>query len=201
MKELIEYFSTSGNIVSFSLALVIIVIIVKTVEKLWSWVSEKLLKYYNFKRGKETEKETLQKYGERIQEVNQKLEQHIKDADEKLEKRMKEVDDKLDVIGDKVDGMVTSLGQFEVRQKNVNTIVLRDKIKYIYKKCLTDGYILDKDKRDFKDAYDEYIENGGNSYVKDEVEPFVHNLRVFLSEENAALAGYGKAGEKNNVSN
>lgn len=201
MKELIEYFSTSGNIVSFSLALVIIVIIVKTVEKLWSWVSEKLLKYYNFKRGKETEKETLQKNGERIQELDKKLEQHIKDADEKLAKSMQEVDNKLDTIGDKVDGMVKAFGDFEIRQKNVNTIVLRDKIKYIYKKCLTDGYILDKDKRDFKDAYDEYIANGGNSYAKDEVAPFIHELRVFLSEENAALAGYGKVGEKNNVSN
>lgn len=201
MKELIEYFSESGNFLSFSLALVILVVIIKVVEKSCSWVSEKLLKYYNFKRGKETEKETLQKNGERIQELDKKLEQHIKDADEKLAKSMQEVDNKLDTIGDKVDGMVKAFGDFEIRQKNVNTIVLRDKIKYIYKKCLTDGYILDKDKRDFKDAYDEYVANGGNSYVKDEVEPFIHGLRVFLSEENAALAGYGKAGEKNNVSN
>lgn len=199
MKELIEYFSTSGNIVSFSLALVIIVIIVKTVEKLWSWVSEKLLKYYNFKRGKETEKETLQKNGERIQELDKKLEQHIKDADEKLAKSMQEVDSKLDTIGAKVDGMVTAFENYEERQKKVNVITLRDKIKYIYNKCLATNYILDKDKQDFKDAYDEYIENGGNSYVKDEVEPFIHGLRVFLSDENAALAGYGKAGEKNNV--
>ena len=200
MKELIEYFSESGNFLSFSLALVILVVIIKIVEKSCSWVSEKLLKYYNFKRGKETENETMQKHGERIQEVDKKLEQHIKDADEKLEKCMKEVDDKLDKIGDKVDGMAKAFGDFEVRQKSVNTIVLRDKIKYIYKKCLIDGYILDKDKRDFKDAYDEYIANDGNSYVKDEVAPFIHGLRVFLSEENAALAGYGKAGEKN-VSN
>lgn len=199
MKELIEYFSESGNFLSFSLALVILVVIIKVIEKSCSWVSEKLLKYYNFKRGKETEKETLQKNGERIQELDKKLDIHIQEADEKLEKRMHEVDDKLDTIGVKVDGMVKAFEDFEVRQKNVNTIVLRDKIKYIYNKCLAAGYILDKDKKDFKDAYDEYIANGGNSYVKDEVNPFIHELRVFLSEENAALAGFGKVGEKDNV--
>lgn len=192
MKELIEYFSESGNAVSFFLALVILVVIVKVLEKSFSWVSEKLTKYYNFKRGKETEKEKVENQTQQIAEINEKLDKHINEAEAMMDKRMSEVDEKLDKIGNKVDSIAETFDKYEKRQKSVNTILLRDKINYIYKDCIAKGYILEKQKQDFKYAYDEYIANDGNSYVIDEVEPFVHNLRVFLSEADARKAGFGK---------
>lgn len=192
MKELIEYFSESGNAVSFFLALVILVAIVKLLEKSFSWVSGKLLKYYNFKRGKETEKETIETQGKKITELDEKLVQHIKDADKMMDQRMHEVDSKLDTIGEKVDGIAQTFVKYEERQKSVNTILLRDKINYIYKDCIAKGYILEKQKQDFKYAYDEYIANGGNSYIINEVEPFIHNCRMFLSDVDAKAAGYEK---------
>lgn len=192
MKELIEYFSDSGNVLSFFLALVILVAIVKLLEKSFSWVSAKLLKYYNFKRGKETEKETIETQGQRIKELDEKLIQHMHDADNVMTQRMAEVDGKLDKIGEKVDDIAQTFVKYEERQKSVNTILLRDKINYIYKDCIAKGYILEKQKQDFKYAYDEYIANGGNSYIINEVEPFIHNCKMFLSDADAKKAGFGK---------
>jgi len=191
MKELIEYFSASGNAVSFFLALVILVAIVKVLEKVLSWLSEKLTKYYNFKRGKETEKETIETQGKRIKEIDEKLDQHIRDADNAMNQRMLEVDGKLDKIGEKVDGIAQTFIKYEERQKSVNAILLRDKINYIYKDCIAKGYILEKQKQDFKYAYDEYIANGGNSYIINEVEPYIHNCKMFLSDIDAREAGFG----------
>lgn len=163
MKEIIEYITTPGNIGSFLLSIAMLSATIVLIEKFYSWATSKLKNYYDFKRGKETEKETIQ---------NQ-------------DKRIKEVDDKLDTLSDKIDSIAKSFNKFEERQKSVNTILLRDKIKYIYKECISKGYILEKSKQDFKYAYDEYIANGGNSYVRDEVEPYIHNLKVYLSDEDA----------------
>ena len=195
MKELIEYFSESGNAVSFFFALVILVIIIKLLEKSFSWISDKLTKYYNFKRGKETEKEKVNKQAEQIKAIDEKLDKHIQEADEKIKEFFHDVDVKLDAVGQKVDNIAETFAEYEKRQKRVNTITLRDKINYIYKDCLSKGYILNKTKHDFKDAYDEYIANGGNSYVQTEVDPFIHNLRVFLADDDARKAGFG--GDKN----
>ena len=133
------------------------------IEKLYRWIVEKLKNYYNFRRGKEKEKETSEKH----------------------EERLNEFDTKLDTISAKVNEIVTHLDKFVANQKNVNTVLLRDKIYYIYKEALKKGYILDKDKQNFKFAYDEYIANGGNSYIRDEVEPFIHGLKVYISDEDA----------------
>lgn len=168
MSEIIDYFSEPGSFLSFVLALMVIVAFIKVAEKVWSWCSLKLTSYYNIRRKKETQTEQV---------TNQ-------------DKRITEIDEKLDAVMSKIDEIVDTFNKFEERQKSVNTILLRDKIKYIYKKCLTDGYILDKDKQDFKYAYDEYVANGGNSYVIDEVEPFIHGIKVFLSDEDAKEAGY-----------
>lgn len=194
MKELIDYFSETGNIVSFFVALIILAGIIKLFEKIISWASGKLTKYYNYRRGRETEKEKAEKQSERIKEIDDKLDKHIIDAESKLDERIHEVDIKLDAITDKVDSIAKAFGDYETRQKKVNIITLRDKINYIYKRCLVDGYILDKDKHDFKDAYDEYIENGGDSYVETEIEPFIHTLRVFLTEEDAKRVMLGLTG-------
>ena len=163
MNEIITYFSESGNFFSFITAIIIIVAFIKVAEKVWSWCSLKLTAYYNMRHGKETQKETI---------INQ-------------DKRITEIDDKLDSVINKMDGIVTTFDRFVERQKSVNTILLRDKINYIYKDCIAKGYILEKQKQNFKYAYDEYIANGGNSYVIDEVEPFIHGLKVYLSDEDA----------------
>lgn len=168
MDDIIKYFSESGNFLSFITAIIIIAALIKVAEKIFSWASAKLTAYYNMRKGKETQKETI----------------------DNQDKRITEIDDKLDDVIDKMDTIVDTFDKFVVRQKSVNTILLRDKINYIYKECLAKGYILDKSKQNFKYAYDEYVANGGNSYVIDEVEPFIHGLKVFLSDEDAKKAGY-----------
>ena len=166
MDEVIKYFSESGSILSFIVAITIIAALVKVGEKVISWISAKLTAYYNFRHGKEQTKQNI---------TNQ-------------DKRITEIDDKLDKVVETIDDISKTFNKFEERQKSVNTILLRDKINYIYKDCIAKGYILEKQKQNFKYAYDEYIANGGNSYVRDEVEPYIHTLKVFLSDEDAKAA-------------
>lgn len=163
MKELIDYITDPGNVGSFLLAISMLAAGIVLIEKLVGWCSGKLKKYYDIRRGKEIDKETT----------------------EKQEKHLNELDNKLDTISTKMDEIVTHLDTFVNDQKKVNTVLLRDKIYYIYKEALKKGYILEKDKKNFKYAYDEYVRNNGNSYVIDEVEPFIHNLKVYVDEEHA----------------
>lgn len=161
MKDLIEYLVDGDNVASFLLAISMLAAGIILIEKLYTWVIGKLKKYYDFRHGKEV----------------------LKENETKQEERITELDTKLDTIINKINDLVSHLDDFEANQKRVNTILLRDKIGYIYKKALANNYILDKDKQDFKYAYDEYVRNGGNSYVIDEVEPFIHNLKVYMSED------------------
>lgn len=170
MKEIIEYITTPGNIGSFFLAIAMLAATIVVIEKFYTWATSKLKNYYDFKRGKEKDKET-----------EQKQEEHLN-----------ELDNKLDTITNKVDEIVSHLDTFVANQKNVNTVLLRDKIYYIYKDALRKGYILDKDKQNFKFAYDEYIANGGNSYIRDEVEPFIHGLKVYINDHDAQKDLNGK---------
>lgn len=170
MKEIIEYMTTPGNIGSFFLAITMLAATIVVIEKVYTWITNKLKNYYNFKRGEEKEKET-----------EQKQEEHLN-----------ELDNKLDTITNKVNEIVNHLDTFVTNQKNVNTVLLRDKIYYIYKDALRKGYILDKDKQNFKFAYDEYIANGGNSYIRDEVEPFIHGLKVYINDRDAQKDLNGK---------
>jgi len=163
MKDLIDYIVNGDNIASFLIAISMLAAGIVLIEKLYTWISGRLKKYYDFKHGKEVEKEN----------------------EENQNEHLKELDTKLDTLINTINALVTNLDTFENGQKNVNTILLRDKINYIYKEAIQKGYILEKKKQDFKYAYDEYVRNGGNSYVIDEVEPFIHKLKVYLSDEEA----------------
>lgn len=163
MKEIIEYVTTPGNVGAFLLSISIIAASIVLIEKFYNWAVSKFKGYYDIRRDKEKDKETTAKQ----------------------EEHLNELDNKLDTITTKVDQIVNHLDTFVANQKNVNTILLRDKIYYIYKEALRKGYILDKDKQNFKFAYDEYIANGGNSYVRDEIEPFIHGLKVYINDEDA----------------
>ena len=168
MDEIIKYFSESGSFLSFVFALVILAAIIKVFEKVYGWASKKLTAYYNFRKGKDQQSETISEQDRKITEI----------------------DDKLSDVMAKMDNIVVEFREHIKHQKKVNTVVLKDKINIIYKDCLIKGYILDKAKHDFKDAFDEYVANGGNSYVIDEIEPYIHGLKTFLSDEDAKSAGY-----------
>ena len=163
MKELIDYLINGDNVASFLLAISMLAAGIVLIEKLYTWISGKLKKYYDFKHGKETEKENEKKQDERLNEL----------------------DTKLDTIENKLDNIVDTVETYMKGQKNVNTVVLRNIIHPIYEEARRNQYILEKDKQDFKYAYDEYVRNGGNSYVIDEVEPFIHNLKVYMTKEDA----------------
>lgn len=165
MEKIVDYFC-GGNGGNFFAALIIVGAIIAVVERIVNWCGEKLKKYYNVKKGKETLEKTIENHSTQINEVKSVVEQLVKT---------------FNTLEDKIE-------QYSTKQQRTNTVMLRDGIYEIYKETIRKGYILDKDKQNFKYAFDEYVANGGNSYVIDEIEPFIHNAKVFLSDEEAADA-------------
>lgn len=163
MKEIIEYFTGEGNGINFFTALLIIGAIVAVCEKVFGWFGCKLKKLYDIKKGKETLEETICSHTSQIEEIKEDV--------IKLVSTINSLEEKID--------------QYSTQQHKVNTVLLRDKLYSIYKETIRKGYILDKDKKNFNYAYDEYIANGGNSYIVNEVAPFIHNAKVFLTDEEA----------------
>lgn len=163
MKEIIDYITKADSVGSFLLTISFLAAVVVLIEKFYVWIVGKFKKYYDRRRGKELESETISGQSKRIEEL----------------------DTKLDAIEQKLDNIVNTVETYMKGQKNVNTVVLRNIIHPIYEEARRNQYILEKDKQDFKYAYDEYVRNGGNSYVIDEVEPFIHNLKVYMTKEDA----------------
>lgn len=64
-------------------------------------------------------------------------------------------------------------------------VMLKQDIRKLYETCKKRGYILDKEKKCFKDMYAIYIACGGNSFVSEQVEPFMDSLNCFETEEEA----------------
>ena len=73
MKDLIEYLTTAGNIGSFLLAISMLAAGVVVLEKLYTWAARRLKKYYDFKRGKEIDKENDEKQSKHLTELDAKL--------------------------------------------------------------------------------------------------------------------------------
>jgi hypothetical protein len=47
------------------------------------------------------------------------------------------------------------------------------------------GYILEKDSKNVHDMIDCYKEQGGNSFVCDEIIPRLSDFRIFISDDDA----------------
>jgi len=64
-------------------------------------------------------------------------------------------------------------------------VMLKQDIRKLYETCKKRGYILDKEKKCFLDMCAIYKACGGNSFVSEQVEPFMDRLHCFETEEEA----------------
>lgn len=74
---------------------------------------------------------------------------------------------------------------------------MRDRITQIYHYYQNKGYILEKDKENYNSLYERYTKNNGNSYIKDDVHPYISSLPRFMSHTDAKVF-YKKFGHYNN---
>ena len=66
-----------------------------------------------------------------------------------------------------------------------STVMLKQDIRILYETCKKRGYILDKEKKCFSDMHEIYTACGGNSFVSEQIKPFIDSLRCYETEEEA----------------
>ena len=77
------------------------------------------------------------------------------------------------------------LEQLTYDSKESTRVMLKQDIRRMYTECKKRDYILDKEKKCFIDMYDIYCACGGNSFVSEQVEPFMMDLNCYETEEEA----------------
>ena len=97
----------------------------------------------------------------------------------------------------RIDEVKNDLKKEQVNRKEDSIVILRDRITQMYNYYLPKGYMLEEDKKDFNSMFTRYVINGGNSYVQNDIAPFVKSLPRFKTHEEAAIF-YEKNGDYNN---
>lgn len=110
-----------------------------------------------------------------------KLENEKEESKSALEKNT----DDIKVINNKIDTIVQTLNTYIEHDKHDKQAMLRNDIQEIYCKALKNRYMTAEAKKNFGYLYERYTANEGNSYVVDQVYPFIIDLPVFSSEEDA----------------
>lgn len=88
-------------------------------------------------------------------------------------------------INTKIDTLVKTLSDYIEHDKKDKQAMLRNDIQEIYNNALKNRYIVSDDKKNFNYLYTRYRDNDGNSYIVDTVEPFIRELPVFASSQDA----------------
>lgn len=105
---------------------------------------------------------------------------------------MKSIDKRFDTITtnyaelhNSMTEMKDKLEQLTNDSRESTRIMLKQDIRKMYEECKCRGYILDKEKKCFIDMYEIYRACGGNSFVSEQVEPFMMSLHCYETEDEA----------------
>lgn len=105
---------------------------------------------------------------------------------------MKSIDKRFDTITTDYAELHNSLHEVKAKLEQLNydskestRVMLKQDIRKMYTECKRRGYILDKEKKCFIDMREIYYACGGNSFVSEEVEPFMMSLNCYETEEEA----------------
>lgn len=104
---------------------------------------------------------------------------------ETKENELKQSTQNIQVLENKVDKLIESFSAYLVNDKKDKQALLRDSIQTIYNEALKNRYIVNEDKKNYGYLYDRYVSNEGNSYIVETVNPYISNLPIFLTHEEA----------------
>lgn len=110
---------------------------------------------------------------------------HAENEKEAKENELKQSAQNIQILESKVDKLNESFSAYLVNDRKDKQALLRDSIQTIYNETLKKRYIINEDKKNYDHLYDRYISNEGNSYIVETVNPYISNLPIFLTHEEA----------------
>lgn len=102
----------------------------------------------------------------------------VKDFNEKIDSIQKDSKDNFSRIEQNIQ-------QIDDNRKEDSLVTMRDRLTQLYHYYQPKGYILEEDKKNFNSIYVRYVQNGGNSFIQDDVAPVIQSLPRFMSHGDA----------------
>ena len=106
-----------------------------------------------------------------------KKEEHV----EILEKNQ----EKIIVLENKIDTLIQAFATYTEEDKKDKQTLFRNNIQEIYNKTLKKRYITADDQKNYSCLVNAYTRNGGNSYILEDVVPWMKTVPVFSTDEDA----------------
>ena len=89
------------------------------------------------------------------------------------------------VLENKLDTLIQSFELYIKKDKEDKQTLFRNSIQDIYNKTLKKRYITVDDKKNYTYLINAYTRNDGNSYILDDVVPWMKDVSVFSTDEDA----------------
>lgn len=117
--------------------------------------------------------------------ITDSIKEAMKSEFDDLKTRIDDTNKRIDDTNSKLhDYKMELVDQKETCMKTSRTLT-RDRITYIYQNTKRTGYVLDETKKNYDFLVEDYVANNGNSYVLHTIVPFMDNVPVHLSDEEA----------------
>ena len=88
------------------------------------------------------------------------------------------IKDDLSNLANTVNDIADTLGVIQKKIDNTEMATLKDKLLLYYKKYKDIGEWDEFESEVFWELYDSYISHGGNSFVKNEIEPVMRGMKI-----------------------
>ena len=93
--------------------------------------------------------------------------------------------EKIVVLENKIDTLIQSFAKYSEEDKKDKQTLFRNSIQEIYNKTLKKRYITVDDQKNYSCLVNAYTRNGGNSYILEDVDPWMKTVPVFTTDEDA----------------
>lgn len=156
------------------IAVFIILIGIKTIISLIEWFVSKLGLETKWMRKKREEHEQIILNTNAIKELSEKHEESVKQSI----RHDKMIQEDISSLTNTVNGIADNLAIMQAKIDHTEMAKLKDQILSYYKKYKNIGEWDEFESDVFWGLYDSYISHGGNSFVKQDIEPIMRDLNI-----------------------
>lgn len=172
MNEIIEL--TKINFSSVFIAVFVILIGIKAIISLIEWFIEKLGLETKGMRKRREEHNLLIQTSQDLSKLQERHDESVKQSIRHDEMIKSDISS----LADTVNGIATTLSDMQAKIDHTEMAKLKEQILSYYRKYKDIGEWDEFESDVFWGLYDSYISHGGNSFVKQEIEPVMRKLDV-----------------------
>ena len=169
----IIYDLTKMNFMSVFVSIFIIIFAIVAIVEIVGKFSAYIGKPFKWVKSKNADHDIIIKLTKTIDEIK---EQQDTDREQSI-KHDKMIKDDLSNLANTVNDIADTLGVIQKKIDNTEMATLKDKLLLYYKKYKDIGEWDEFESEVFWELYDSYISHGGNSFVKNEIEPVMRGMK------------------------